>query len=518
MEYYICQLANPVRQCRTSAVYPVDDLHGNPVGLLYRESSCLDGIKHVNDQLSINGLGHVSAEYLQSSHQIVVVTGAILSPQASIIRMFLIMQRDRHVQRIYLKPPALCARFPYEPYVDPLNFFTVLRLYRYTLEPNFVTYVQPIIQAKNSSERLTMSVQFNYFEWIAKETPTRGGPLGPGHDQYATYFDYPNEQTSPFFDADHVFINNVCSANYMSLSWGNPTDPKLMSSLPYGYTDTFPGIVFSVADDIIIPSPFVTPHPTSGCYDADGCPCVVVPPRSPNASVFIQGNVHVYRLDKQSSAFIEGDQYKPHECLFTYLFAILTNTIPTSIADCSSFEITKRYGIIQYPVPSSVYAGCQVYPETIDVQYWSVSSHLCNVGTVPPYVPFWTVNAKMIADISTDGYGYILWAPYEEVVPYIKDVTSPIPPIIHVPSIDRNAYLLLEPSLAFIFRYREPSKDWSGNPVYAPCTNTPAEMFQTPITDELVAPDGTNWCPQIYGCDASGSLAEFLSSIPTDPL
>lgn len=511
MEFY-CRLKYPRKVCFRSStksfLYSLYNLQNVPIGFLYRQIYVVYKFQNVHDQIYIDNFGQVNAEYFQSFDQKVIATGAIVSPNASLSRLFYFT--TNFVQYIYLRPPTLLGFLPYSLPVNPVNFFTVLRLYRYTLEPNIVDFAFPMIKAKFIETRFPMSIQFNYFDWIAKETPTRGGPLGPGHDQYATYFDFPNEQTSPYFNAESIYLNDICGVNYLSLSWGNPTDPKLMSSLPYGYTDTFSEIIYSISNQNPVPSPFLYPNPTSGCYTdvPTNLPAIQY---SKNAAFSITANVNVYRLDKQSSAFIEGDQYKPNECLFTYLFAILTETIPTSITDCPNFVIKKRYGIIQYPVPSSVYATGQYYPENIDLQYWSVSSHLCNIGQVPSYVPFWTVNAKMIADISKDGYGYILWAPYDEVVSYIKDPKSPIPPIIHLPK-NQKAYLLQEPSLAFIFRYREPSVTWSGNPIYAPCTNTPKEMFENPITNQLISPDGINWCPQIYGCDACTSLEQFMET------
>ena len=307
-------------------------------------------------------------------------------------------------------------------------------------------------------------------------------------------------------------IEDISSANYFSLSYGNPTDPKLTSSLPYGYTDRDPKIRFFTEKDVSVPSPYYYPNPTSGCYtEKKICSNTTISP--PRQQSMIKGNVNVYRLDRETSAFIEGDQYRPGDCLFTYLFAILSDTQPSSITDCSTFQIKKSYGIIEYPVPSSVYTSCQTYPKDIDVQYWSVSSHLCNIGESPSFVPFWTVNAQMIYEISKNGYGYIIWAPYEEVVSRIKDPKSPIPPLISLPFNDQQAYLLLLPSLAFIFRYREPDPLWKGNPIYAPCTENLDDMFHHPITNELISPDGTNWCPQIYGTDSCSSLEEFVNSL-----
>lgn len=499
------------RSCCDTKIFLYDLYNDSEIiiGYMIRRKTSIDKVISIQDEVHVDGNFQMNITYSQKTAPSFQIIDTILSPQGCLSKVYIFESKKTMI--ITSQSVIVQALLPFDPKdVKPEQFFTVLRMYRYTLEPSIADTARPIIRDQALQEH-DMYIQFNYFDWI-QEKRTRGGPLGPGHDQYATYFDYPNEQTAPFYEALSVTIHDLSSVNYLSLSYGNPTDPKLINSLPYGYTDVSPVITYSICDDHEIPSPFVAPNPTLGCYNGlRYCSRLEYP--SHNDPLGIEGNVNVYRLDEQSSAFIEGDQYKVGECLYTYLFATLTPELPTQITDCSTFEITKNYGIIQYPIPSSLFRNrlCHAsYPSNLDVQYWSVSSHLCNIPTPPPYTPFWTVNAEMMFDISVDGYGYVLWASYNEVLTYVKDPKSPYPPIIDL-SNNRKAYLLVLPSLAFIFRYRQPNVGWSGNPVHAKCYKT--SKTNQPITDQLVGPDGVNWCPQIYGSDEFTSLQDFINSI-----
>jgi hypothetical protein len=46
------------------------------------------------------------------------------------------------------------------------------------------------------------------------------------------------------------------------------------------------------------------------------------------------------------------------------------------------------------------YNGCGV--NNIDLQYWSVGSHIC-LDQTDRFLPFWTVNAQMMHDLGQEG-------------------------------------------------------------------------------------------------------------------
>jgi hypothetical protein len=105
------------------------------------------------------------------------------------------------------------------------------------------------------------------------------------------------------------------------------------------------------------------------------------------------------------------------------------------------------------------------------------------------------VNIKMMQELGDD-YGYIFWAPYEEVKKRIQLKYDSKPPIVQWGSI--RGYLLQTPTLSFIFRYKDPKLEWAGNPIHSHYPLTPEQIFEYPINDQLKEGD-INWCPQVYG-------------------
>lgn len=520
--YLFSDHADPLGSSATQKVFRLYDVDGTTWGNVVQSVSkiCVPEGKNIvtaSSLLVIDGLGQLSLFYQKEMGNEVC---GVLSPSGEIARVRITTDKSSKITSWVGESvtfPSKCplkAILPFDPSLTvKQGFYCVLRFYRYTLPPNLVDTVVPIIESQEPAVKpQPMVVQFNYFVWL-KGQRKKGGPLGFGHDQYATYWNYPDQAVGDFL-ASRVVVADISHADYFSLQYGNPTPmpPLPPQSLQYGYTDVDPSIKFyidcwSTPRPMVFPSPFIgtLPPPTT---------TVVKGKEEP-----LQGNINVYRLDKQTSAYIEGDDYKPGECLATYLFALVTNATSVVPSQCSSFQVLHPYGLLQMRIPVSCfnnteyYNGCSV--ENIDLQYWSVGSHIC-VDQTDRFLPFWTVNAKMMHDLGQE-YGYVVWAPYEDVAALVTDPLSTSPPVITIgKNHDIKAYVLQTPTLAFIFRYRQTRLGWPGNPLHAPCTDTLKDMLATgAITDQLTGADGVNWCPQLLADDGATSWSEFLSFLDT---
>jgi len=521
--YLFSDNTDPLGASVTQKVFRLYDVDGTPWGHVVQSVSkiCVpDGknIVTVSSLLVIDGLGQLPLYYQNSNENEVC---GVLSPEGKIVRVRITSDKSSKITSWVgssLTFPSKCplkAILPFDPKLTvKQGFYCVLRFYRYTLPPNLVDTVVPIIESQEPMVKpQPMAVQFNYFVWVKGERK-KGGPLGFGHDQYATYWNYPDQTVGDFL-ASRVLVNDISHANYFSLQYGNPTPmpPLPPQSLQYGFDDTDPSITYYI--DCWSPKPMVFPSP----YFVS-----VQPPLSSNVTTKekeepLKGNVNVYRLDKQTSAYIEGDDYKPGECLATYLFALVTNATSVVPTQCSSFQVLHPYGLLQMRIPVSCfdndeyYNGCGV--NNIDLQYWSVGSHIC-LDQTDRFLPFWTVNAQMMHDLGQE-YGYVVWAPYDDVAALVTDPLSTSPPVITIgKNHDIKAYVLQTPTLAFIFRYRQTRLGWAGNPLNAPCTDTLQEMLATgAITDQLTGEDGVNWCPQLLADDTATSWQEFLVFLDT---
>ena len=512
--YLFSDYHHPLASSLTQKVYRLYDVSNTTWGNVIQSVSkiCVPGgppLKTVSSLLVIDGIGQLSLVYEFSPVNEVC---SLLSPSGDIVLVRI--TTDRATQQTvwigFSERYPLRAFLPFDPSLTiKEGFYTVLRCYRYVLSPSLVDTVRPMIESQEATVPLQpMYLQFNYFEWL--KTQIKGGPLGFGHDQYATYWNFPNEQVGDFL-ALRIIMEDISHTNYFSLSYGNPIPqpPLPPQSLPYGYTDVDSSITFYVDGwnpkrPMIFPNPYYFPTP----------PRIMAPKASRSKrETPLQGNVNVYRLDRETSASIEGDGYVPGECLTTYLFSLVTNA--TSIVPflCSTFDVLHPYGLMQMRIPVSCYENAQYYQgcgiPDIDLQYWSVGSHLCAKQT--DFLPFWTVNAKLMNDLQQE-YGYVVWAPYKDVVPLVTP-GSTSPPVITIGKQQNiKAYVLQTPTLAFIFRYRQIRADWSGNPVRAPCLNTLKETLAFgAITDQLTGDDGIQWCPQLLADDSATTWEEFLT-------
>ena len=415
--------------------------------------------------------------------------------------------------------PLQCTmEFP--DFVKPSNdFFSVFRDYFYfdtTKLP--IDKITPVI-TNDKNDSFAMILRFYYPEWIKQTDPKIGGCLNLGHDQYAIYWIYPDLQVQENnFIPKSIQVQNVLSVDYFSVNYGyNVTDPR--ASLPYNISNTdisyttyfiepFPN------QKMFVPNPFLFNNFTNNCYQ-NATPSFDF--KNPDIMTSKQKyhcskktKVNVYRLDRKTSEFVEGDQFKPGECLTTYLFSLVTNADALDFDECPDFDILYPFGYIKMQIPSSVYdSKCELRPK-VDVDYWSVSSNICAAQT-SLILPFWTVNAQMLYNLSND-VGYILWAPNHEVKKYMKDPKQDVPPIVTLKN-GTKAYLLQTPTFSFIFRYRNASEAWKGNPFYAPCCDTFKETVKKgAITNQMVDADGVNHAPQVFAIDAS-SVEDLVSKI-----
>ena len=527
MLFYLFSNGNlPIGSSPTQKIYDLYDIQGLHWGHVIQAvskicSASKPTLVTVSSLLVIDGLGQLSLVY-QAKPWVGDQVCGLLSPGGQVVSV----QITTSVAKITtwvgtsLTNPLRCPLRAYLPY-DPLltvkkDFYTILRFYRYTLSPNLVGTVLPVVESQETGVAPEpMIVQFNYFSWLAS-AHTKGGPVSFGHDQYATYWNYPDEAVGDFL-ASRVVLADVSHTNYFSLRYGNPSqrlpDLPLPQSLPYGYTDVDPSIDFFI-DCWSLPRSMSFPNP----FTTDPSGPIPPVPTFPVQEQSLTGNVNVYRLDRQTSAFIEGDDYKPGTCLASYLFSLVTEIKSFTPDACSSSLVLHPYGLLQMRIPVSCFDNNQYYSgctaETIDLQYWSVGSHIC-LDQADRFLPFWTVNAQMMHDLGQE-YGYVVWAPYEDVVPLVEP-GSTSPPVITIGK-DKNikAYVLQTPTLAFIFRYRQVSAEWPGNPVRAPCLDTFPETIQSgAITSEMVGPDGVQWCPQLLADDTATTWQEFMQFLDT---
>lgn len=240
-------------------------------------------------------------------------------------------------------------------------------------------------------------------------------------------------------------------------------------------------------------------------------------PRLPGFVSLDTGHVGVYRLDKQTSQTVSGDGAIPGECLDTYLTAILYKTLGKPNCDDPG-ALSFNYGIMRIAVPKCFMPSDVCLPyANYDVQYFSVGAHQC-CNKDSKLLPFWTVNAKMLKKIQKkdEPYAYVFFAPQGQVRSRMTDENQTVPPLIDWG--DRKGYLLETPSYAFIFRYKVPNPEWPGSPSHATCYDTVATS--KPVGDELIGPDGVNWCPSIYGdnFDSIDAMiaAPFIGSVGKD--
>lgn len=400
------------------------------------------------------------------------------------------------------------------------NFFSVFRDYFYSDTTDLpIDKITPII-TNDKNESFAMILQFYYPEWIKETDPKQGGCLNLGNDQYAIYWIFPHPGENNFIPKS-VHLQDVLTVDYFSVNYGyNVKDPK--ASLPYSINNTdvlnttyfiepFPD------QKMFVPNPFLFNNFTNNCYQKstpsfDFKSTNIMTPKQ-KCHFSKKTKVNVYRLDRKTSQFVEGDQFKPGTCLTTYLFSLVTDAKDLNFQKCPEFDVLYPFGYIKMQIPSSVYDGkdtkCELRPK-VDVDYWSVSANICAEET-DFILPFWTVNAQMLYNLSND-VGYILWAPNHEVKKYMKHPQQSIPPIVTLKN-GRRAYLLQTPTFSFIFRYRNTSETWKGNPIYAPCCNTFEETLKRgAITNQMIDGNGVNQAPEVFAINAT-SVQDLVSKI-----
>ncbi len=397
------------------------------------------------------------------------------------------------------------------------NFFSVFRDYFYSDTTDIVVdKVTPFI-TNTKHVSFPMHLLFYYPEWIKQPFPEKGGCLNLGNDQYAIYWIFPNSNVIDFIPKS-VYLSNILNIKYFSNSYGFNVE-TVRQSLPYNIDNknllnTFYYIEPLRKQKMFVPNPYLFHNFINSCYLKETS--FNSEPRSIQTSQNIVQSgkkVNVYRIDRETSKEIEGDQFRSGECLNSYLFSLVTNADSLELKNCARFNVLYPFGYIQMRVPSSVYnenpPQCTTYPD-IDVEYWSLSSNIC-ASDIDLILPFWTVHAQMLYDLSSD-VGYILWAPNEEVKKHMTQPGQTTPPIVQLRN-GQKAYLLQTPTFAFVFRYRNASIKWKGNPIYAPCCNTFQESLQEgAITNQMIDSNGVNQAPQVFAVDST-SVEDLISKI-----
>lgn len=469
------------------------------------------------ERITLYNLGYV--EY-SSEHKNTRKVYGIFKPHNIRIRLDILHKNDKieyigYSHKSITGPCQLQIPFNTQK-IDIQNcyFFIVNRFYYYDLKKESIS---PQI-VFDHGKRKDMDLLFQYFVFMKKEIPPIhgvGGPLGPGHDQYGIYYEYPLAKPGEHDCLDHVpiyiHVPNIYNPCFISMRYGYTSD-DYRKSLQFGNTGNSSSYKYylkwnSIQDEI--PNPFQKSNPNTNCYASFSIPSIPSS-LSKNIETSSSPNIQVYRLDRISSSKLQNDEYLPGICSINYLYSFVFD--PFFIKDinqCLNIPIQYPYGLLQMRIPRTNTSDlCKRYKKE-DVEYWSVSSNLCSLKDTPTpsFLSYWTVNVKMMKELDPE-YGYVFWAPYEAIPEIYKNKNLFQPPILSWGKI--KGYLLQTPTLAFIFRYKNPSFEWKGNPIFSYCPLTFQDAIQNPIGDQLKEKQ-INWCPQLFG-DQFHSLEDMLAS------
>ena len=352
----------------------------------------------------------------------------------------------------------------------------------------FRIYKDTMTTTEDQLSRITYG-QFTFplYYWYYKNS-FEEGQKNNAYDQYAIAYALRKPVT-----IRSVQATNLTNINYWSLNF---TDDNSVSTTNYYVSGKSPSPLFPTTyknNSVQVPDPFADGSPTTSCYtlQLQRRQCRQLRTESVyfidlNYIVENVGNiVSVYRPDKESSDLIGkyGDDYVPGTCLTTYLIAPVYSTQFSQFPDYNYGQIKITLG--------NIYTtnGCQTQQE-FDAQYFSVSSTQDPNITFDEYLPFWTVNARMLRSIANDaGEAYVFWAPFDVVKerkqnPRPTDtVTAAYEPPLIVGTNGEKGYLLQKSTYMYIFRYRDANPAWQGAPSNAPCYDYTSE--NKPITTEL---------------------------------
>jgi hypothetical protein len=230
------------------------------------------------------------------------------------------------------------------------------------------------------------------------------------------------------------------------------------------------------------------------------------------------GKIGVFRVDKETSLMSFISEEVKTSCFEDYLFSsVQYRQLEFPVSDISLFF--KTFGIMRITLMNGYMTSqCIQWNASIDVNYFSVTFHVSNQFYDPLLLPFWTVNLRQLYDIvDTDGYAYIFFAPYQDVVSHMDTPDQHTPPIIQWGH--RRGYLVQTPTGRIIYRYKDPNPFWAGYPGHAPCYETFLQnrAITTQLIDQTTAKD---YCPSVYG-DIFPSWeafmnAPFLGHVPRD--
>mmetsp|Transcript_12986 Transcript_12986/g.32718 ORF Transcript_12986/g.32718 Transcript_12986/m.32718 type:complete len:452 (+) Transcript_12986:55-1410(+) len=357
------------------------------------------------------------------------------------------------------------------------------------------------------------------------------GAIENGMDQYAVYFAARNLSVGQSRNA--TLSGWWPAASYVSLQLRYPY-PSTFLTVPASSFDTLMSTGSSSA-----PNPFIQGNPTVASYGSQAR-CISSSARdetqggspdtrqelragtaasfSPTSASCADGNTLLYRMSHDLTVLSMADS-PTGQCSADYLFSpaygmALTQSSIQNYVNIYNFS----WGVIRIKVPAvfnsaaeDVYRGSWSDSNLggYDVNYFSVSANAAK-DLPDPNLPF-TVNALMLQAggmMTAEGMSYVLFAP-SEVVHSIARANSTVPPKLFLPRVGVMAYVLAAPSYAFMFRYKEPSADWSGSPSNVPCMSTLMEMNASVANCTTLG----NWAPQITRLGEVGSLQELADSV-----
>lgn len=362
----------------------------------------------------------------------------------------------------------------------------------------------------------------NYYDGL-KPDDYSGQIFGNDNDQYSHYFfSFPIRKVQ----ITRVFGYPLNNVNYWSLIIGDRKNLILYKTMN-GASDT---CRYSY-NNVEVDNPFVKGSKTSNCYpisDENNFPARyfqfgnfttifdIFKNRWNDEKKILPGffdkqtgRIGVFRVDKETSMNSFISEEVKTTCFDNYLFSSVQYRSNLKPIRNFSYQDFISYGIIRVPIIDGYVSDmeCGTWSDDYDVAYFSVTFHVSDKLVDPPLLPFWTVNLRMLKEIAdVDGYAYIFWAPYDDVVAQMKSYDQREPPIIQWGG--RKGYLLQTPTGRIIYRYKQVNKKWKGYPGNAPCYDTYEE--NRPIQNELSDGD-INYCPTLYGQEFD-NYQEFIDS------
>jgi len=436
----------------------------------------------------------------------------------SLVFLFSYPTRDYYRYRYKPATDSLVGRFytgtiDYSKTPDPLVFLCV-KVYADVLRPSFSNLNVIAVSADNTVLPLELYYDGN------KPRDYSGQIFGNDNDQYAHYYFAIFTKPRQF---SYIEVSPLNQVNYVSVIIG---DYKTLTLFRTIQGDS--GKSVYTFNDQKVPNPFVHGNDTTNCFP-------LCKPNNRKARYFLlanlphwiidsirvpqkilpdtyrpsDGRIGVYRVDAETSQQSFIPENERTSCFDDYLFT----SVQYRQTHITKFDENDYigYGILRVPVFHGYVTTkpCGVWDAGFDTAYYSISFHVTNKIKNPPMLPFWTINLRMLEQIADkDGYAYIFWAPYQDVVSRMSSPTQNTPPIVQWGN--RRGALFQTPTGRIIFRYKQVNKDWKGYPGNAICYCD--DQSNRAITDQLTDKStGINYCPSVYGQSFS-SLEEFLQA------